>query len=304
MPGKTNTVARKRGGGNPKKRKAAARKPAAGKATKRTPKLSRLRQPPDVSVEAWQTELRRQYGREQSFVMRNVGDHPVLSEFAVSNPASETSYRVAIRSSRPGENFCSCPDFATNDLGTCKHVEFVLGRLERQRGAKKTLKAGVSPSYSSICLRYGGERRVHFRAGADCPPKLARSAARVFDPAADCSLPPAAFGRLEGFLTQAQKSGHEVRCYEDALALIARARDAEHRRRVLEESYPDGARSAALENLLETPLYEYQAEGALFAARVGRALIGDDMGLGKTIQAIAATELFAKHFGAERVLVV
>src|SRR4029077_18702371 len=52
------------------------------------------------------------------------------------------------------------------------------------------------------------------------------------------------------------------------------------------------------------PLYDYQAEGALFAARSGRSLIGDEMGLGKTIQAIAAVEVMARHFGVERVLIV
>ncbi len=38
--------------------------------------------------------------------------------------------------------------------------------------------------------------------------------------------------------------------------------------------------------------------------RAGRALIGDEMGLGKTVQAIAATEILARHFGVSRVLVV
>ena len=52
------------------------------------------------------------------------------------------------------------------------------------------------------------------------------------------------------------------------------------------------------------PLYPYQSEGALLAARAGRALIGDDMGLGKTIQAIAATEILARHFGVSKVLVI
>jgi SNF2 family DNA or RNA helicase len=56
--------------------------------------------------------------------------------------------------------------------------------------------------------------------------------------------------------------------------------------------------------LLKVPLYPYQAEGALFAVRAGRALIGDDMGLGKTIQAIAATEILARHFGVAKVLVI
>jgi predicted nucleic acid-binding Zn finger protein len=35
----------------------------------------------------------------------------------------------------PGGNFCSCPDYAMNDLGTCKHLEFTLARLEKKRGA-------------------------------------------------------------------------------------------------------------------------------------------------------------------------
>ena len=52
------------------------------------------------------------------------------------------------------------------------------------------------------------------------------------------------------------------------------------------------------------PLYRYQAEGALFAVQAGRSLIGDDMGLGKTIQAIAAAEILARHFGVTRVLVI
>lgn len=51
-------------------------------------------------------------------------------------------------------------------------------------------------------------------------------------------------------------------------------------------------------------MYPYQAAGALFAVRAGRALIGDEMGLGKTIQAIAAAEILARHFGASKVLVI
>src|SRR5207247_7893306 len=73
---------------------------------------------------------------------------------------------------------------------------------------------------------------------------------------------------------------------------------------ILKREYPKGIKSANFKKLLKVPLYDYQAEGALFAARAGRCLIGDEMGLGKTIQAIAAAELMARHFGVERVLIV
>ena len=98
------------------------------------PKLSPRRRPDDLAVEEWQRRLRRQFGRAQSFAVKNIGDEPVFSEFAITNPATAGRYRVAIRGPGVGENLCSCPDFATNDLGTCKHVEFVLARLERALG--------------------------------------------------------------------------------------------------------------------------------------------------------------------------
>jgi superfamily II DNA or RNA helicase len=233
--------------------------------------------------------------------MKNVGGAPVFSEFEITNPASGSTYRVAIRGVNPGENFCACPDFATNDLGTCKHVEFTLARLERKRGGKAALAQGFRPPYSEIYVQYGGERRVRFRRGADCPAALAKRAAALFT---GDSLPAARFADLDRFLTAAHGAGHDVRCYEDALELIAQVRDGDARRRILDAAYPQGARSAALANLVATELYPYQAEGALFVARAGRCLIGDEMGLGKTVQAIAAVELFARHFGAERVLVV
>ncbi|OFZ85700.1 MAG: helicase SNF2 [Betaproteobacteria bacterium RBG_16_64_18] len=285
------------------KRPAATRRTTRRKAPAE-PRLSRLRRPEQLSVEAWQAQLRRQFGREQPFLIDNLGAEPVFSEFAVTNPQSGGRYRVAIRGAAAGENYCSCPDFATNDLGTCKHVEFTLARLEARRGGKAALKRGFTPPYSEIYLNYAGARSVRFRAGAECPAALARRAAVLFDQASGWTLPQSRFAQFDAYLAIAQKSGHELRCYDDALAFIAAARDAENRGRALDAAYARGPRTKGLAKLLKTKLYPYQIEGALFAVRAGRCLIGDEMGLGKTIQAIAAAELFARHFGSERVLVV
>lgn len=270
----------------------------------RESKLSHTRRPSGMETAQWQAQLRRQFGRAQAFKLKNLGEQPVFSEFQVTNPQSGGSYRVAIRGAQAGENFCACPDFATNDLGTCKHIEFVLGKLERKRGGKQALARGFHPPYSEIYLQYGGERQVRFRAGTQCPQALNRRAARLFNGSPAGELPAAHFAKLDAFLKETQKSGHELRCYEDALGFIAQVRDTEERRRIIDEAYPQGARDSKLKTLVKVELYPYQAEGALFAARAGRCLIGDEMGLGKTIQAIAAAELFARHFGTERVLIV
>jgi superfamily II DNA or RNA helicase len=266
-------------------------------------RYSRLGPPAGLAAQAWQTALRRQFGREQDFVLENVGDEPVFSEFRVSNPESGGRYRVAIRGFALGDNYCSCPDFATNDLGTCKHVEFTLARLARTRRGRAALEKGYLPPYSEIYLRYGAQRTVHFRAGTRCPASLRRAASALFDSGAGWRLPQERFSDVDSLLSKV-RAGHELRVYDDALDFIAQVRDAGRREALLRKAYPAGAQSAVLRRLLREPLHPYQAEGALFAARAGRCLIGDDMGLGKTVQAIAAAEMLTKHLGVERVLVI
>ena len=74
-------------------------RPTGKKVAKSEPRLSRLHSPTDMAPEAWQTALRRQYGREQDFALENIGTEPVFSEFRVTNATSRGHYRIAIRGS-------------------------------------------------------------------------------------------------------------------------------------------------------------------------------------------------------------
>ncbi len=58
---------------------------------------------------------------------QSFGDYKVRS-------SSGKSYRVAMRGPGLFESFCSCPDFAVNTLGTCKHIESLLERLRERHG--------------------------------------------------------------------------------------------------------------------------------------------------------------------------
>jgi superfamily II DNA or RNA helicase len=269
---------------------------------KKQPKLSRLAKPEDMSLEDWQVELRRQFGREQPFRLLNVGDHAIFSDFEVTNPTSGNTYRVRVRGSRPGDNFCTCPDFATNTLGTCKHIEFTLAALERKKSGPAALRGGFVPPYSEVFLEYGARRAVRFRPGSECPAELSRAAAKHFDN--DGVLLTGGFGRFEDFLSVAGPLGHELRCDDDVLSFVAEVRDADRRNSRIAEAFPRDTRSPAFKDLLRVAMYDYQREGALFAAKAGRCLIGDEMGLGKTIQALAAAEIMARLLGVERALIV
>ncbi len=103
------------------------------------------RKPENLSPEEWQIALRKQFAADNQFQIQRLGEHPLYTDFSVYNPTSENTYKVAIRSSPEeiaggdNQNFCTCYDFKTNGLGTCKHIEAVLGTLYRNTHLRNTI---------------------------------------------------------------------------------------------------------------------------------------------------------------------
>jgi SNF2 family DNA or RNA helicase len=272
------------------------------KITKQEKVIPYHHKPDDMTIDEWQAGLRRQFAITQNFIVENIGDHPVFSDFNVNNPISSKTYKVAIRSKEPGLNFCSCPDFRVNLLGTCKHIEYVLHQINNKPDNNILFNKGNKQFYSSLSLKYGVERKVYLRIGENNHYKIKDLAKEYFDSA--YFLKPEAFDEFENFLEKALTFDNEFRCYPDAVDYIIDVRSRHKRIRQIENKYLHGIYSPELESLIKANLYSYQKEGILFAAKSGRCLIADDMGLGKTIQAIAATEIFAKEFNAEKVLII
>lgn len=179
------------------------------KAAAAAPLISRTRKPDALAAIEWQRTLRRQFGREQNFTFKNLGAEPVFSEFSVVNPAGG-KYRVAIRGGAPGDNFCGCADFATNRLGTCKHVEFMLATLAAKRGGKAALATGFAPSFSEIYVQYGQQRSLRVRVGADCPASLRRYFESLIEPVTG-ELPMSAIGAVDPMMKAAQHVAHWLR---------------------------------------------------------------------------------------------
>ncbi len=281
---------------------AGLRKKKSAPARKAEVRISRLRRPEDLSLEDWQIALRRQIALDQKYRVRNIGDDRVFSEFEVTNPQTRRSYRVAIRGDGLGKNFCSCPDFAVNTLGTCKHVESLLARFRRSPKSRAALSAGFERAYSEIYLHYGSRREVRFKPAARCPGALLRLARKLFDERG--ILKSEAVPELTPLLQEAERQRHELRCYDDVLDFVAQVHDQANLHRRVERMFPRGPASPAFGSLLNVKLYPYQKEGALFAARSGRCVIADDMGLGKTVEAIAAAEILCRLGSVERVLVI
>ncbi len=204
-------------------------------------------------------------------------------------------YRVDIRSTGERVNHCTCADFATNHLGTCKHVEAVLHRLRRRGPVRFTELARTGPPVPVVHLAWDVDNAPRIRLTGPRQPELDRH----FD----------ADGFLRGALPHAWHAARSV-----VLAAGVVGPDVEeHARRIGEEAAARARGEAIRAEIrragshlpgVDARLYPYQVEGVAFLASSRRALLADDMGLGKTLQAIAACSWLLRQGEVRRCIVV
>ncbi|MBI2685165.1 MAG: DEAD/DEAH box helicase [Acidobacteria bacterium] len=211
-------------------------------------------------------------------------------------------YRVAMRGPALFENYCSCPDFAVNTLGTCKHIEALLARLRKRHGKALANKA-YNRSRASISLLYGESINVRLRLPSDPSPALRKLAGEYFDPAG--LLRPEAFRNFHKVFEAFRAADLDAVIYSDVLEYLDRENELAEGLEWEGELLGKLRRgSDPLKGLLKTQLLPYQQRGAIFAACRGRVVLADDMGLGKTVQALAATEMLRRRRGISRVLII
>src|SRR5229473_5805055 len=140
------------------------------------------------------------------------GDYKIKS-------SSGRTYRVALRGPGLFENYCSCPDFAVNTLGTCKHIEAMLSKL-RQRHRKALETAAYKRTRASISLQYGETIEVRLHMPASPAPALRSLAAEYFDAAG--LLRRERYQRFAHALEALRNADNQAVIYSDVLEFIDR----------------------------------------------------------------------------------
>src|SRR5436190_3715979 len=246
-----------------------------------------------------QIDIRRQRAAAEHLRIQNLGRNRIFSDYQVTNPTTGGQYQVSIRGFDVGDNTCTCPDYRTNTLGTCKHVEAVLAILQEKAPApiRRRKATVVRPE---VYLRYGEQLVVGLHLPPRHSPKLGELAATFFD---DRGL--WKDGDRYGTLIEAVETVPEqVTIFSDAMEFMERETERREMAQREREMLARLERGQLKLDVLKAPLYPYQVRGALFAAYRGRSILGDDMGLGKSVMTMAAVELLARERGIERVLVI
>ena len=270
----------------------AAKKPRKKTARKR--KSDAIQLPPAGdwrSTDEIEILRRVQRSREEKHAISNLHpEEPVYSSFAVKSPSGMT-YQVEIRDLARRAFACTCPDFRTAGLGTCKHVEATLIWLKRRQKGPFKLAEKSDPPIPSLVP--SGE---HLRLEGD-PKKLTPTLRHLFDDNGVLTADP------DEALAKLRRSP-KIRVSQEVETFLESRRRAEERRHLRRDYETGVVEGRHPEHVTLHPLYPYQRVGMLHLAFGERALLADEMGLGKTIQAVAACALL-HHLGqATRVLVV
>jgi hypothetical protein len=132
----------------------------------------------------------------------------VWSDYAVTSGLSGKTYRVALRGWERGESYCSCPDFKTNTLGTCKHLMFALAKMKRRLpGGKMPLP--YRRKRITLHVRYGEEAELKLL----LPDGLPRDAEALAAPLRD--RPINDIPDLMKRITQLERLGRPVHVYPE-----------------------------------------------------------------------------------------
>ena len=214
-------------------------------------------------------------------------------EHLVENPAGK-QYSVILHDPVNGVGHCSCPDFETNRLHTCKHLIAVQRFLQEKKGFKDATHKETFPFLDIFWDAEAEKPRVHSEQLQKEPEELRAIINEYFD--ADGLFQGTDLGDFTPLLSLTDNF-KQVRIAGSVYKKLDKYWNERQLAEIAENYEPDFS-------VVQTRLYPYQEEGVRFALYKKSALIGDEMGLGKTLQAVAASILKKEIFGFSKVLVV
>jgi len=240
---------------------------------------------------------RQQRAQTEKMTLRSTDPETPWTDYTITSEQSGKTYRLSLRGFEPGESYCSCPDFRTNHLGTCKHILHALEKV-RKRFPNKQLGEPYRRRNLSLRLDYGEQLGLRF----NLPESLDEEARKILGGYAEKTTDEVQ--HIVRRIRKLEQAGHSVHVYPDAEEFIEQRLLQQRLESEAAEIRADPARHPLRTELLDAELLPYQLDGIAFAVGAGRAVLADDMGLGKTIQGIGVAELLARLAGIRRVLVV
>jgi len=203
------------------------------------------------------------------------------------------NYTVTIYNPAEQSGHCTCPDFATNHLDTCKHLIFTYNKLEEDKKFKNQVEKEVFPfihfSWSSRLSR----PVCYYEQIEDT--EISEEIKKLFNEKGVYTRE-----SITGLYKFYSRTADKTDSLQFDNYLLKRINGILYQKEILKLE----KKNSIDFSFLKTELYPYQEEGVRFAVYKRAAIIADEMGLGKTLQAISIALLKKRIFGFEKILVV
>lgn len=213
----------------------------------------------------------------------------IYGEHELTNEKGQV-YKITFRDLKKQKGYCSCMDYRTNKLGTCKHLMFA---FEQIKTMDKKLPRGKYP-FVEIHLDPLHDYRIGWFYIGEPEAEIKALLTSYFG--TDSVL---AEDKVLGFLDFLQEASRhkQILIRPEVYEYVEKEYDRHALERIRETYQIDLSR-------IRASLYPYQQKGVEFAAFREGVIIADEMGLGKTLQAIATAVVKKEVFGFERCLII
>ncbi|MCK4906056.1 MAG: DEAD/DEAH box helicase [Spirochaetes bacterium] len=245
-----------------------------------------------LSVEEIKTQAlsgRKKKSKSESFDV-SFGDI-IRGEHLVKNINGQ-KYIVNIHDLEKESGHCTCPDFATNHLGTCKHLLHLNMLIKKDKSLLEQAHKETFP-FIHVWWNSGLHKPVYFY-DTKLPGDYRDSFSELFNE--NGVYKNSDITKLFK-LTQIFKNDRLVRFDNHLMDIINDYLLEEELLKIKKTYKPDFS-------FIKTKLFPYQEKGVLFALFKKAAIIADEMGLGKTLQAISLAILKKQVFNFQKVLII
>ncbi len=240
---------------------------------------------------------REERAAHEPMLLKSMDRSTPWTDYTVTSRQSGKTWRVSLRGFEPGQSYCSCPDFRTNHLGTCKHILYTCHKIKK-RFRQPELERPYQRTTLSLRVDYGPTIGLQFNLPSEDDGEILNVVGKFGSQSTQNAE------EVVNRIARLERAGYPVHVYPDAEELIDQRLQQNRLSRFAQQIRDNPADHPLRQQLLQAELLPYQMDGIAFAVGTGRAVLADDMGLGKTIQGIGVAELLARQVDIKRVLVV
>jgi len=213
------------------------------------------------------------------------GEHILYNEKSVE-------YKITFYNFAKEHGYCSCPDYATNKLGTCKHLMYAFDHVKLLKRTPEFYKHPYP--FVEIFLHPLKDYKISWFYPGEPDEKVKQLINKYFG---DTNiLPDNKILDFLGFINESQEF-KQIMIRPGVQEVVEKAYNKEMLDEIKEHTTIDYSP-------IKLQLFPYQKQGIEFAAFREGAVIADEMGLGKTVQAIGTAIAKKAIFGFERTLII